>query len=105
LVEAELKTAANHSYPLRLRFWHKVDHYIKTARGMQHYLRLPREQDWKARIERNLANRGEVWNDTLRRTVFRYAANPYRRMFELESEDIFRPKSGIDSQHLLTDAQ
>lgn len=65
-----------------MSFWDKVDHYISTTRGMHEYLRGPLEQDWKCRIERNLAHRGEVWVDTLRQTVF--ASNgPYRRMFEL----------------------
>ncbi|HUG82380.1 MAG TPA: hypothetical protein VML01_12000 [Bryobacterales bacterium] len=66
-----------------MRFWDKVNHYIATTRGMQEYLRQPPTRDWRGRIERNLENRGEVWVDTLRRTVFSSSAGPYRRMFEL----------------------
>lgn len=66
-----------------MHFWDRVNHYIDTTRGMRQYLRLPREQDWRGRIRRNLDNRGEVWIETLRRTVFGVAAHPYKRMFAL----------------------
>jgi hypothetical protein len=66
-----------------MRFREKLEHYFTSTHGMQQYLRLPREADWKARIAHNLEHRDAVWVETLRRTVYGNARNPYRRMLAL----------------------
>lgn len=66
-----------------MTFFDKAGYYVRYAKGMHEYLRLPHRKDWEARIRHQVENRETIWLETMRRAVFGRDGNPYRRMFEL----------------------
>jgi len=82
------------------KLWDKLGYYRRMVRGLHALLSTPPHADPEALIRRQLANRGQVWMDLVRRVVFSNPENPYHRMFDLAGCTYEDLKAGVERDGL-----
>jgi hypothetical protein len=60
-----------------------IRHYMALVTGLHHYLKTPVGKEPESLLREQLANRKNLWLDTVRRVVFDDPDHPYYKMFGL----------------------